>query len=661
MSYQSLVLANSPIGYWRLGEASGASAADISGNGLTGAYNSCTLGVPGLVGGDADTAVSFNGTSSYVALGTPTQLRITGVISLEAIVSVAGFPPNGNLGRVMGRGPDSSLNEAYYFRFYTDSGGVHHLLCGSYTNPNATADGVDVTVAWPTNEKHHIVGRYDGTAWKIFIDGTQAGSFTDATGAILGVGTPGVYVGANANGIEHFSGVIDEVAIYNTSLSTTDISAHAAAAMSSPVTLSAATVPTTGNQINLTLTGTATTLDSTLFTVSASGRVIDVGAATGSGTSWVLPITLRSGWIESGATVVVTYYGGTGANASVSATNSSTRTAAQKLFVTDKAFGHFVHLSSSTFGYADPLTLTQVQAIDFPSYNPDQWFTSVLTQSGARYAVLTTKHAGGFSLWPTQAGNWNISQTAFGVAHPGADIVKDWVGMCRKYNIIPCLYINLYDPWFLYNSPGHDGSYHNPQYTSYMSQQITELFSNYGQIGMLWVDGYFSIGAFPFTTLQSLRNSLNPSCVLISNTHAGGLAGSDIAEYEGSGAPGPAPPTSGNSEPSEFSEDSRTNNLWVWTGVPSDDVYQDIWTVVNKMMTLRAARTAYLLNFPVTTGGIMPASAGTFAAQIGAYMGKRGGAVLPRVLDVTSQIDRGDQTLGVRGSGINGSSILGLA
>src|SRR4051812_1334419 len=55
--YSSAVLALSPIAYYRLGESSGTTAADSSGNGLNGTYNGgVTLGQPGGIFGDPDTA-----------------------------------------------------------------------------------------------------------------------------------------------------------------------------------------------------------------------------------------------------------------------------------------------------------------------------------------------------------------------------------------------------------------------------------------------------------------------------------------------------------------------------------------------------------------------------------------------------------------------------
>ena len=50
-SYDQAVLADSPAAYWRLGESSGSSAADSSGNGNGGTYqNGPTLRAAGLIG-----------------------------------------------------------------------------------------------------------------------------------------------------------------------------------------------------------------------------------------------------------------------------------------------------------------------------------------------------------------------------------------------------------------------------------------------------------------------------------------------------------------------------------------------------------------------------------------------------------------------------------
>src|SRR5215831_14920886 len=64
-AYSSAVLADHPVAYYRLGETSGTTAVDSSGNGSNGTYvGGVALGQPGaLLPGDTDPAAGFNGSS----------------------------------------------------------------------------------------------------------------------------------------------------------------------------------------------------------------------------------------------------------------------------------------------------------------------------------------------------------------------------------------------------------------------------------------------------------------------------------------------------------------------------------------------------------------------------------------------------------------------
>ena len=61
-TYRDSVLADGPVGYWRLGDTSATNATDSSGNGRVGTYETpYTLGATSLLTGDADPAVAFTG------------------------------------------------------------------------------------------------------------------------------------------------------------------------------------------------------------------------------------------------------------------------------------------------------------------------------------------------------------------------------------------------------------------------------------------------------------------------------------------------------------------------------------------------------------------------------------------------------------------------
>ena len=72
--YSSIVLAKGPVGYWRLGEASGPTAFDGSGNGYDGTYlGNPTFEQAGAIVNDPDTAIGLNGPGSkdYIEIPDP--------------------------------------------------------------------------------------------------------------------------------------------------------------------------------------------------------------------------------------------------------------------------------------------------------------------------------------------------------------------------------------------------------------------------------------------------------------------------------------------------------------------------------------------------------------------------------------------------------------
>src|SRR6185295_442818 len=123
-----MVLSDSPVSYWRLGEASGSTAADERGaNGGT-YVGSPTLGAAGALAGDPNTAVVVNGSSQYVNVPDAATLSpeagATGKLSLEAWVKVASLPASGP-GTVMSKGSGSGYEYALRVR---NSGAVELIL-----------------------------------------------------------------------------------------------------------------------------------------------------------------------------------------------------------------------------------------------------------------------------------------------------------------------------------------------------------------------------------------------------------------------------------------------------------------------------------------------------------------------------------------------------
>src|SRR3989442_137950 len=93
MSYQSVVLADNPIRYYRLGEASGTVATDLGSQAQNGTLNGgITLAQTGLPVGDADTSELFNGSTGYISVPTTGLPSGSANFTLECWVQFPSFP-----------------------------------------------------------------------------------------------------------------------------------------------------------------------------------------------------------------------------------------------------------------------------------------------------------------------------------------------------------------------------------------------------------------------------------------------------------------------------------------------------------------------------------------------------------------------------------------
>jgi alpha-L-fucosidase len=143
-------------------------------------------------------------------------------------------------------------------------------------------------------------------------------------------------------------------------------------------------------------------------------------------------------------------------------------------------------------------------------YDPEKWL-SAAKDAGFTYAVFTTKHHDGFSLWPSDAGDFSTKNYM-----GGRDLVREYADACRKLGLKVGFYYSPPD-WrvnqkYMSFMPGaHSEKYperpykdidHNPidalpempkehydKYIEYINAQVRELLTRYGQIDLLWFDG----------------------------------------------------------------------------------------------------------------------------------------------------------------------------
>ncbi|MEV4448515.1 LamG domain-containing protein [Streptomyces mirabilis] len=228
MAYSDVVLADSPLLYYRLEETSGTTIADSGSLAVNGTATGLTLGQTGIAGTPTGKAASFNGTTSRVEVATTNAFYNDKSWSAEAWFKCG-----------------ATLANDYNTLVRRGSGGSYVLLRvrgSSNSNPNrleayvATGSG-SVTLITATNTVndnawHHVVLTADGSTLRLYLDGSQKDSKAYPAGTVA-IATS-QFIGTAESLSEWFSGTLDEVAFYGSALSATRVTDHFNAGATAP-------------------------------------------------------------------------------------------------------------------------------------------------------------------------------------------------------------------------------------------------------------------------------------------------------------------------------------------------------------------------------------------------------------------------------------------
>jgi hypothetical protein len=188
-------------------EGAGSAAMDASGNGNNGSLTGTTWVATGKFGA----ALSFNGTSSLVTVPDSASLDLTNGMTVEAWVR-----PTSSSGWHTILLKESTGTFAYALYSHNNSNRP-----ASYITVEATERFINGSVALQLNTWTHVATTYDGSNLRIYINGVLRGT-RSGTGAMAVSAAP-LRIGGNAISGEYFSGLIDEVRVYNRALTATEI------------------------------------------------------------------------------------------------------------------------------------------------------------------------------------------------------------------------------------------------------------------------------------------------------------------------------------------------------------------------------------------------------------------------------------------------------
>lgn len=216
-TYSAAILADSPYCYYRLGESSGAVATDSSGNGRNGTYTgTVSYSIAGAILDDGDTAISNNGSAAYVS------------------TSIPAYDTNSNFTAEAWFKTSAATGAYYHIMSAQTSGGAKPFECGIWDDSKAyctTDDGIDKanytksSAAVNDGNWHYIaISHASSGAFSTYLDGVLLGTRNDTGSTANADGV--MIIGASVFDNMYYSGVLDEVAVYSSALSASQILNH---------------------------------------------------------------------------------------------------------------------------------------------------------------------------------------------------------------------------------------------------------------------------------------------------------------------------------------------------------------------------------------------------------------------------------------------------
>jgi alpha-L-fucosidase len=169
--------------------------------------------------------------------------------------------------------------------------------------------------------------------------------------------------------------------------------------------------------------------------------------------------------------------------------------------------------------------MKQLNGFTASAYKPEEW-ASLIKESGAKYAVITSKHHDGVALWDTRTGDLSVVKKT-----PAArDLVTPLVAELRRKGLKAGIYYSLLD-WSNSDYPNFTKTqkrYENDslrwnRFTVFNHAQINEIAKNF-KPDLWWFDGDWEQSAekWKATEIRKMILAGNPSAIINSRLQGHG-------------------------------------------------------------------------------------------------------------------------------------------
>ena len=246
-------------------------------------------------------------------------------------------------------------------------------------------------------------------------------------------------------------------------------------------------------------------------------------------------------------------------------------------------------------------------------------WVAAIKEAGAKYICFTSRHHDSFSMWDTAESDYNIvDATPF-----GRDVIKELADECHKQGIKLHLYYSHLD-WARDEYPmgrtgkkiiGRDTTKVDwPKYYDFMNRQLTELLTNYGEIGAIWFDGWWDHDedsiAFDWQLQEqyAMIHRLQPQCLVGNNHHQVPFSGEDIQIFERD-LPGENKAGLSGQDVSRLPLETCQTMNGMWGYKLIDQNYKSTETLIQYLVSAAGKGANLLMNVGPQPNGEIPAAA----------------------------------------------------
>ena len=246
-------------------------------------------------------------------------------------------------------------------------------------------------------------------------------------------------------------------------------------------------------------------------------------------------------------------------------------------------------------------------------YNAEQWVL-LAKRAGMKYIVITSKHHDGFCLYDSKYSDWDMGGTPY-----KKDLLKPLAEACRTHGLKMCFYHSILDwhhpDWGLKARWQGNFTNENPDievYRTYMKNQLHELLTNYGDVGIVWFDGEWGkcwthdMGV----DLYNYCRSIQPNTIVNNRVDKGrrGMAGMNASsEFFGDyGTPEQEIPRTGFGEGVFWESCMTMNDTWGYKS--KDKNWKSKEKLIRNLIDIASKGGNFLLNVGPTAEGEIPAA-----------------------------------------------------